>query len=84
MDTIIKNSGAPRYRGVAALVPELRIGRVDGPPEYLFGGPSEILGLSDGSVVVIDWAGSIGAPTTALAETPDGGIIVMRSVVSIT
>src|SRR5688572_27021186 len=61
-DTIVKTAGAARYRGVATLVPEVRIGMVDGPPEYLFGGPSRILALRSGSIAVIDWAGDLGDP----------------------
>jgi hypothetical protein len=64
-DTIVKTAGPPRYRAVATVVPELRIGMVDGPPEYLFGAPFGVLLQKDGSIVVIDYAGgnSIGAAT---------------------
>ncbi|MEX2283759.1 MAG: hypothetical protein WEE89_14835 [Gemmatimonadota bacterium] len=60
-DTIVRLAHAPRYSGVATLVPELKIGMVDGPPEYLFGGPSNILLQRDGSIVVVDYAG-MGSP----------------------
>src|SRR5262245_16086241 len=56
-DTLVKKVSAPRYAGVATLVPELRIGAADGPGEYRFGGPSELIVQKDGSIVVMDWAG---------------------------
>jgi hypothetical protein len=61
-DTIVKTVSVPKHRGIATLVPELKIGKDDGPEEYLFGGPSEVLMLRDGSVVILDWAGDRGNP----------------------
>jgi hypothetical protein len=62
-DTIVRLAGAPRYPGVAVLVPELKIGAASGSEEYLVGEPSEILQQRDGSVIVLDWSGGLlGAP----------------------
>src|SRR5688572_19133911 len=42
-DTIIKAASAPRYKGVATLVPELTIGSATGGPEYMFTAVTEIV-----------------------------------------
>jgi hypothetical protein len=61
-DTIVKLAGTPLYPGVATLTQELRIGMTDGPEEYLFTFPSEILLQRDGSIVVLDWETTLGTP----------------------
>ena len=54
-DTIVKNAGAPRYAGVATLVPEVTIGGPDATAdEYIFVSIRVLLAARDGSVWVSD------------------------------
>jgi hypothetical protein len=53
-DTVVKQAGAPRHAGIAALVPELSIGTLDGAPAYAFGQVEAILPTRDGGVLVLD------------------------------
>jgi hypothetical protein len=57
-DTTVRMAGAPRHTGVATLVPELTIGVVEGAPEYTFASIQNIVVLRDGSVLIVDAAGS--------------------------
>jgi hypothetical protein len=53
-DTIVRMAPRPVHAGVATLVPEIRIGSVDGADEYVFGDIAEIAVARDGSVYVFD------------------------------
>ncbi|HKS07783.1 MAG TPA: hypothetical protein VJR92_15880 [Gemmatimonadaceae bacterium] len=54
-DTIVKQVGAPRYAGVATLVPEVTIGGADATDdEYIFVSIRVLLAAKDGSVWVSD------------------------------
>ncbi len=77
-DTIVKLARAPRYAGVAALIPDLKIGVLEGDEAYLFGGPSEILLQRDGSLVVLDWSGD--GMATAVLRRYDGTGRFLRKV----
>jgi hypothetical protein len=61
-DTLVRVASKPRFAGVAAMIPEARIGMEDGPDEYVLGGPADILIQKDGSIVLLDWSGGGSAP----------------------
>ena len=53
-DTIVKQAGRPVYPNGGSLVPELSIGVVEGPQEYMFGNVRDVLELRGGSILVVD------------------------------
>ena len=68
-DTVVRVAGAPRYAGVATLIPELTISSADAPVDYQFDGIRSMLAARDGSVWVVDGryaSTNASAPTGAL------------------
>lgn len=57
-DTIVRVAETPRHAAVGRLVPDLSIGAVDGPSEYVFSGVKDVLPMSDGAILVADGSSS--------------------------
>jgi hypothetical protein len=92
-DTVVVRTGAGSLRGSAVLVPEVRIGALDGADHEMFGNVSGFAAAPDGSVVAYDgqvpalrryaadgsYLGSIGRKGGGPGEyeNSDGGIVVL-------
>jgi hypothetical protein len=75
-DTVVKLATAPRQRGVATLVSEMKIGGADATAdEYLFARVGELLPLRNGSIVVVDQ----GTGTTPYVRVYDGAGKYLRT-----
>jgi hypothetical protein len=66
-DTIVRRASAPRHPGIAELVPEVSIGMLNGPAEYLFTNIHIILPMPDGAVLIAD------VPIRAMSGRAAGG-----------
>ena len=52
--TVVHSQSEGKWRGVATLVPEVSVGELDGPEEYLFGSVASIAVDDDRTVYVLD------------------------------